>query len=85
MADERLLLWLRNRSTSALLAGGASSRISRLVRLRSTAGRRLGGTGFASRLVTARKKRRRGFFKRFKLGKLFRQVAAFTPAGRLLI
>ena len=80
--DARAHLWLLNHNTSFLsFGGGGSSRSSRVARLRSTSGQQIGGTGFASRAVTARKKRKRGFFKRLKLGKLLRQAAHFIPAG----
>jgi len=86
--DARAHLWLLNQgfygSSLPLFGGGALSRSSRVARLRSTSGQQIGGTGFASRAVTARKKRKRGFFKRLKLGKLLRVGAHFIPgAGQL--
>ena len=83
--DARAHLWLLNHNTSLLsFAGGGSSRSSCVARLRSTSGQQIGATGFKSRAVTARKKRKRGFFKRLKLGKLLRVATHFTPVGGLL-
>jgi len=62
----------------------SSSCCSRVARLRSTSLQQIGGTGSASRQVTARKKRKRGYFKRLKLGKLIGQATHFIPGGGLL-
>jgi len=86
--DARAHLWLLNQgfygSSLPLFGGGALSRSSRVARLRSTSLQQIGGTGSASRQVTARKKRKRGFFKRLKLGKLIGQATHFIPGGGLL-
>ena len=83
--DARAHLWLLNQafygSSLGLFGVGGSSRSSRGARLRSTSMRRVLGTGSASHRVAARKKRKRGFFRRLKVGKLLRLGAHFIPGA----
>jgi len=76
--DARAHLWLLNHNTSFLsFGGGDRPGAPRVAPVALYFWQRIGGTGFASRAVTARKSGKRGFFKRLKLGKLLGAATHF--------
>jgi len=87
--DARTHLWLVNQSLSPLSPlDGGSLLGSPAPRSRSTVRAQRKGFGSTSRAVTARHKRKKGFLRRFHLGKLIGQAARFTvgrtPLGPLI-
>ncbi len=86
--DARAHLWLLNQlahsSSGFSFGAGGSSRSLRAARLRSTAGRAHGAIDSASHQVTARKKRKKSFLRRFHPGKLLHLASHFIPGAGLL-
>ncbi len=82
--EDRVVRLLTLASFGGSFGAGGSLSSLRHARLRSSTLRVHPGTGLDVPRVTARKRRKRGFFGRLHLDKLARLAAHFTPVGGLL-